>query len=31
VYSQVEEGALRSALTKFGEIEYLDISRQKVS
>ncbi|KAF1913709.1 hypothetical protein BDU57DRAFT_520676 [Ampelomyces quisqualis] len=29
VYSQVEEGALRSALTKFGEIEYLDISRPK--
>ena len=31
VYSQVEEGALRAALTKFGEIEYLDISRGKVS
>jgi hypothetical protein len=31
VYSQVEEPSLRSALTKFGEIEYLDISRQKVS
>ncbi len=31
VYSQVEEGALRAALTKFGEIEYLDISRPKVS
>jgi len=30
VYSQVEEGALRTALTKFGEIEYLDISRPKV-
>ncbi|EUC34998.1 hypothetical protein COCCADRAFT_3738 [Bipolaris zeicola 26-R-13] len=29
VYSQVEEGALRAALTKFGEIEYLDISRGK--
>ncbi|KAF2659317.1 hypothetical protein K491DRAFT_712835 [Lophiostoma macrostomum CBS 122681] len=29
VYSQVEEPSLRSALTKFGEIEYLDISRQK--
>lgn len=31
VYSQVEEGALRTALSKFGEIEYLDISRPKVS
>lgn len=31
VYSQVEEGALRALLTKFGEIEYLDISRPKVS
>jgi hypothetical protein len=31
VYSQVEDGALRSLLTKFGEIEYLDISRGKVS
>ena len=31
VYSQVEEGALRAALTKYGEIEYLDISRPKVS
>jgi hypothetical protein len=30
VYSQVEEGALRAALTKFGDIEHLDISRQKV-
>jgi hypothetical protein len=30
VYSQVEEGALKAALTKFGEIEHLDISRQKV-
>jgi len=29
VYSQVEEGALRTLLTKFGEIEYLDISRAK--
>jgi chemotaxis protein histidine kinase CheA len=29
VYSQVEEGALRAALTKYGEIEYLDISRGK--
>ncbi|KAF1958902.1 hypothetical protein CC80DRAFT_21917 [Byssothecium circinans] len=29
VYSQVEEGALRSALAKFGEIDYLDISRPK--
>ncbi|KAH8723941.1 hypothetical protein GQ44DRAFT_619180 [Phaeosphaeriaceae sp. PMI808] len=29
VYSQVEEGALKTALTKFGEIEYLDISRPK--
>jgi hypothetical protein len=31
VYSQVEDGALKAALTKFGEIEYLDISRAKVS
>jgi hypothetical protein len=31
VYSQVEEGALKAALTKFGEIEYLDVSRPKVS
>lgn len=30
VYSQVEEGALRAAMTKFGEIEYLDVSRPKV-
>ena len=30
VYSQVEDGALRSALSQFGEIEYLDISRGKV-
>jgi hypothetical protein len=30
VYSQVEDGALRAALTKYGEIEYLDISRGKV-
>ncbi|KAF2254711.1 hypothetical protein BU26DRAFT_143968 [Trematosphaeria pertusa] len=29
VYSQVEEGSLRGALSKFGDIEYLDISRQK--
>ncbi|KAK3217263.1 hypothetical protein GRF29_1g2498042 [Pseudopithomyces chartarum] len=29
VYSQVEEGALKAALSKFGEIEHLDISRQK--
>jgi hypothetical protein len=29
VYSQVEEGELRSALSKFGEIVYLDIARQK--
>ncbi|KAF2271035.1 hypothetical protein CC78DRAFT_550008 [Lojkania enalia] len=29
VYSQVEEGALKSVLSKFGDIEYLDISRQK--
>ncbi|KAF2007256.1 hypothetical protein P154DRAFT_116313 [Amniculicola lignicola CBS 123094] len=29
VYSQVEEPALRSLLIKYGEIEYLDISRQK--
>jgi hypothetical protein len=31
VYSQVEEGSLRSVLSKFGDIEYLDISRPKVS
>jgi hypothetical protein len=31
VYSQVEDGALKDALTKFGEVEYLDISRAKVS
>lgn len=31
VYSQVQEGSLRAALTKFGEIEYLDLSRPKVS
>jgi hypothetical protein len=30
VFSQVEEVALKTALTKFGEIEYLDISRPKV-
>ncbi|KAF2438683.1 hypothetical protein P171DRAFT_328586, partial [Karstenula rhodostoma CBS 690.94] len=29
VYSQVEEGALKAALSKFGEIEHLDISRPK--
>ncbi|KAF2867895.1 hypothetical protein BDV95DRAFT_501674 [Massariosphaeria phaeospora] len=29
VYSQVEEVSLRGALSKFGEIEYLDISRPK--
>ncbi|KAF2132193.1 hypothetical protein P153DRAFT_285250 [Dothidotthia symphoricarpi CBS 119687] len=29
VYSQVEEGPLRAALTKFGEVEYLDVSRAK--
>ncbi|KAJ4293271.1 hypothetical protein N0V90_008553 [Kalmusia sp. IMI 367209] len=29
IYSQVEEGALRAALSKFGEIEYLDIHRGK--
>ncbi|KAF1975472.1 hypothetical protein BU23DRAFT_566594 [Bimuria novae-zelandiae CBS 107.79] len=29
VYSQVEEGALRAALSKFGELEHLDISRSK--
>ncbi|KAF2192435.1 hypothetical protein K469DRAFT_716977 [Zopfia rhizophila CBS 207.26] len=29
VYSQVEEGSLRNVLSKFGDIEYLDISRQK--
>ena len=30
VYSQVDEASLRSVMSKFGEIEYLDISRQKV-
>jgi hypothetical protein len=30
VYSQVEEGALKAALSKFGEIEHVDISRGKV-
>jgi hypothetical protein len=30
VFPQVEEGALRTALSKFGDITYLDISRQKV-
>lgn len=29
VYSQVEENSLRSVLSKFGEIQYLDISRQR--
>ncbi|KAF1366098.1 hypothetical protein EJ07DRAFT_150556 [Lizonia empirigonia] len=29
VYSQVQEGSLRAALSKFGEIEYLDLSRGK--
>ncbi|KAF2643263.1 hypothetical protein P280DRAFT_515686 [Massarina eburnea CBS 473.64] len=29
VYSQVEDGTLRNALSKFGEVEYLDISRGK--
>ncbi|KAL5118366.1 hypothetical protein ACEQ8H_003715 [Pleosporales sp. CAS-2024a] len=29
VYSQVEEGALKAALSKFGGIEYFDISRPK--
>lgn len=31
VYSQVDDAALKIALTKYGEIEYLDISRGKVS
>lgn len=31
VYSQVDDAALKTALTKYGEIEYLDISRGKVS
>jgi hypothetical protein len=31
VYSQVQEGSLRAALSKFGEVEYLDLSRGKVS
>jgi hypothetical protein len=31
VYSQVEEGALKAALSKFGDIEYFDVSRPKVS
>lgn len=30
VYSQVDEGALKTTLSKFGEIDHLDISRQKV-
>ncbi|KAF2709682.1 hypothetical protein K504DRAFT_379784 [Pleomassaria siparia CBS 279.74] len=29
VYSQVDEAALKSAMSKFGDVEYLDISRQK--
>jgi len=29
VNSQVEDGALKAALSKFGEVEYLDISRGK--
>ncbi|KAI4956028.1 hypothetical protein J4E91_000238 [Alternaria rosae] len=29
VYSQVDDAALKTALTKYGEIEYLDISRGK--
>ncbi|KAF2819877.1 hypothetical protein CC86DRAFT_121680 [Ophiobolus disseminans] len=29
VYSQVEEGALRAALTKFGEVENVDVNRGK--
>jgi hypothetical protein len=29
VYSQVDEVSLRSAMSKFGDVEYLDISRQK--
>lgn len=31
VYSQVQEGSLRAALSKFGELEFVDLSRQKVS
>lgn len=31
VYSQVEEAALKATLSKFGEVEYLDVSRPKVS
>jgi hypothetical protein len=31
VYSQVEEGALKEMLSKFGEVVYLDVSRAKVS
>jgi hypothetical protein len=30
VYSQVDEPALKAALSQFGEIEYMDISRGKV-
>lgn len=29
VYSQVQEGSLRAALSKFGEIEYVDLNRGK--
>ncbi|KAF1933930.1 uncharacterized protein M421DRAFT_50541 [Didymella exigua CBS 183.55] len=29
VYSQVQEGSLRAALSKFGDVEYLDLSRPK--
>jgi hypothetical protein len=29
VYSQVDEVSLKSAMSKFGDVEYLDISRQK--
>jgi hypothetical protein len=29
VYSQVDEASLRTAMSKFGDVEYLDISRQK--
>lgn len=31
VYSQVEEATLKATLSKFGEVEYLDVSRPKVS
>jgi len=30
VYSQVDEAALKAALSKFGDIEYMDLSRGKV-